>query len=49
MLSDLMLDLGDGIVRSSRHAAFCTRLTVLNDVFYRTAITIGPHHPRPPT
>jgi hypothetical protein len=49
MLSDLMLELGVGVVRSSRQAAFCARLTVLNDRFYRTAITIGPYHPMPPT
>jgi hypothetical protein len=49
MLSDLMLELGVGIVRSSRHAIFYARLTVLNDRFCRTAITTGPHHPRPPT
>jgi hypothetical protein len=33
MLSDLVLELGVGIVQSSRHAAFCTRLTVFNDRF----------------
>src|SRR5262245_3898958 len=42
MLIDLMLELGVGVVRSSRQVAFCTRLTVLNDRFYRTAITICP-------
>ena len=52
MLGDSMLKLGLATVRSSRRAAVWARLMVSCEqmiVLYHTAITVGPHHPRPPT